>query len=256
MEQRFHFWNIRESQGLLYLDFTGWPGVRVLYSTRIGGLSPPPFESLNLHFGRGDAEHRVRENRRRFFLATGIDEHCVTLTRQVHSSRINVIRGAGEAPHGDGMITDQEGFFLGIFTADCLGIFLFAPPANAIGAIHAGRKGLAASVVENGVRALCETYQVDPGCIQALCGPSIGPCCYEIGEELRSGFKDNYITERMHRIYLDLWGIAADQLADAGVRKVYLPHICTACNPDLFFSYRVSGGMVGENLGLIGLIPR
>ena len=256
MKRNFCFWELHEVDGLAYLDFARWPGVRVLYSTRVGGISYPPFDSLNLHYGRGDKKQHVRENRQKFFHVVEVDEQRIVFTKQTHSETINIIRSCSDAPQGDGMITDQRQLFLGIFTADCLGVFLFAPHVHVIGAIHAGRKGLAAAVIESGVRALCDTYRVKPGCIEAICGPSIGPCCYEIGEELRHTFASTYIKERMNRIYLDLWSIAADQLAGAGVRKTYIPHICTATHSDLFFSYRKSGEKVGENLGLIGMAPR
>jgi YfiH family protein len=256
VKRRFHFWEIREKDGVVFLDFGAWAGVRVLYSTRIGGVSNPPFDSLNLHSGRGDAEQHVRENRRRFFGAVGVDEHRIAFTGQIHSSTVRAVDGCGDVAEGDGMITDRKGLFLGIFTADCLAIFLFAPHAPAIGAIHAGRKGLEASIIEKGIHALCDTYRVKPSSIEALGGPSIGPCCYEVGEELRHSFSGEYLTKRMNRLYLDLWSVAADQLADVGIRKMYLPEICSATHSDLFFSYRKSGKRVGENLGLIGMVSQ
>lgn len=256
MERSFRFWELRKARELLYLDFSGWPGVRVLYSTRMGGVSPPPFDSLNLHFGRGDTRQCVDENRRRFFRAVGVDERQIVMSKQIHSSMVQEAKSGDRTLRGDGMITDHPGIFLGVFTADCPGIFLFAPHAHAIGVIHAGRRGLAASIVEKGVRVLCDTYQADPGSVEALCGPSIGPCCYEIGEEVRHLFAAKYVAERGGKLYLDLWSIAADQLARAGIKKAYMSRVCSVDHSDLFFSYRRSGEKVGENLGLIGMIPR
>jgi YfiH family protein len=254
MEKRdFAFWKLRETGSLIYLVFDGWHGVRVLYSTRVGGVSGPPFDTLNLHLGRGDESACVWENRGRFFEKVEIDPRLVIYTTQTHSSTINRIESPADSPQGDGMVTNQEGLYLGIFTADCQGIFLHAPEARVVGAIHAGREGLAGSIIGNGIRVMCEEYHLKPDSIEALLGPSIGPCCYEVGGELSGSFAGRYFEDRQGRIFLDLWRVAEDQLAGAGVQKVYSPHICNMDHPDLFFSYRRSGQRVGENLGLIGL---
>ncbi len=253
MVDALRYWKLCEKDGVAYLGFAGWPGVRVFYSTRVGGVSRPPFDSLNLHYGRGDTKAHVHENRRRFFSAVAIDEGQVVYTRQKHSTIVHRVRHCGEVLEGDGMITNRRGLYLGIFTADCLGIFLFSSHPRAIGALHAGRKGLQGSILKKGIRLFSRSYGIEPGSIEALCGPSIGPCCYKIGEELQQAFAGTYIIRRGADSFLDLWSIAADQLKSAGISRIYMPRLCSATRSDLFFSYRQSGENVGENLGVIGI---
>jgi len=249
----FMFWHLREKNGLKYLVFEGWNGVRVFYSTRIGGISPSPYDTLNLHFGRGDTHNNVKLNRKRFFDAVSIDEKDVVYTEQTHSDIVNIVRGSSKKLKGDGLITVKKGLFLGVFTADCLAVFLYCQSKKVIGVVHSGRRGAEKGIVKKGISELCETFDIKAENIEALFGPSIGPCCYKVGNDFQKRFNKRYLIEREKNLYLDMWRMVRDQLEESGVKKILVPEICSFSRNDFFYSYRKSGERVGENLGIIGV---
>ena len=249
----FKFWTLEERNGLKFLSFEGWKGVKVFYSTRIGGVSPPPYDTLNLHFGRGDDMKNVKLNRGRFFEAVSVDERNVVYTKQIHSNIVNIVSELSEGLEGDGIITTKKDLYLGVFTADCLALFLYAPLKKIIAVFHIGRRGAERGIVKKGLESICGKFDIEPGDIETLFGPSIGPCCYEVGEEFLGRFDREYLIERENKIYLDMWKMVRVELKKNGVKKILVPELCSCSQNDLFFSYRRSGERVGENLGIIGM---
>jgi polyphenol oxidase len=228
------------------------PTATVVFSDRRGGVSTGPYESLNLGILTDDDQSRVAENRRR--LAAAIDKHpeSVAMGWQVHGDRILEWDGppdhggfahiGAQLPRVDGHTTSARGVALLVLVADCLPLALVSEGRAAI--LHCGWRGLAAGIIE---RAL----ELFPGPPRAVLGPSIGPCCYEVGEEVLSEFSDlvGVATGRM----LSLRTIAQQKLVAGGVTLIDSFPLCTSCRPDLFFSHRRDGGLTGRQAGLVWL---
>ena len=205
------------------------PGGTALFTTRRGGVSEGPFASLNLGLWTDDDAERVRANRERVRAQAGVER--LAQGRQVHGARVVVdAQGIEEA---DGQVTTARGVAAMVLTADCLPVALAGPGAVAM--VHAGWRGLAEGVLEAGVAAT--------GAVAAAIGPGIGPCCYEVGDDVRAVFGT---TERT----LDLKAIARERLEAAGVATVDDCGLCTACDAERFFSHRRDRGVTGRQAGL------
>jgi len=217
----------------------------VAFSTRRGGVSEPPFDTLNLGRLTEDDPANVAENRMRLAAEVGTDPALLRFGKQVHGATVRRAGRTGEA--GDGLWTDTGGEPLLVFTADCLPIALVrtgAPPALA--ALHVGWRGLLAGIVQAGAGAL-------GGSLAAVVGPGIGPCCYEVGEEVASPFRERFGDDVVQNGRLDLWAAAERALHTAGVEDVHRTDLCTSCNPELFFSHRRDRGRTGRQ-GLIAYV--
>jgi len=207
----------------------------VVFSTRVGGVSEGPFDSLNLGRRSGDDVERVDENRRLLCAAVGADTDRLALNLQVHGVTINRAAPGVRGTPGDGLWTDEPGVPILALTADCVPVALVrtgGTPAAAV--VHAGRIGLIAGALRAGVRAL-------GGQVAAAIGPSAGPCCYEVGPEVSTPYRERFGDGIMRGSKLDLWGAAEASLRDAGVENVHRLDLCTICNPELFFSHRRDG---------------
>jgi YfiH family protein len=220
------------------------PGYVVAFTTRVGGVSEGPFDSLNLG-GRRDDPACVAENRRRACEALGLDASRLSVNRQRHTPTVHrALAGRTDEP-GDGLWTDEPGVPLLALTADCLPIVVVRANGGvpAVAVLHAGWRGLAEGVVDAGVRALGN------GPTRAVVGPAVGPCCYEVGAEVSARFDADLTTDGV----LDLWTAADRALRRAGVADVDRVDRCTRCNPELFFSHRRSGPVRGVQ-GVIGAV--
>jgi len=213
------------------------------FTTRVGGVSEGPYSSLNLG-ARGDDPARVAENRAIACAALGLDPARLAVNRQRHSPAVHRARpGIREEP-GDGLWSDEAGQPMLALSADCVPIAVATtagPPRLAV--LHAGWRGLAQGVVAAGVRALGDVPTA------AIVGPAVGPCCYEVGEDVSAQFDGDLTHERR----LDLWSAAERALRRAGVAEVERLDLCTRCNPELFFSHRRSGPVRGVQ-GVIGAV--
>jgi YfiH family protein len=222
------------------------PGYAVVFSTREGGVSQGPYESLNLGRMTGDDVDRVDENRRLLCTAIDADEERLALNRQVHSTLVHRAEPGARGEPGDGLWSDEPGQPILAMTADCLPIALVrsdGPPAVAV--LHAGWRGLLAGIVGVGAETL-------GGRLQAAIGPAIGPCCYEVGEEVAKPFADAFGADVVRGRRLDLWSAAERALNEAGVEDVGRTDLCTFCNPERFFSHR----RTGKPRGVQGVIAR
>jgi YfiH family protein len=209
------------------------PGGTALFTTRRGGVSEGPYASLNLGLRTDDDAERVEENRERVRAQAGAAR--LAHGRQVHGTRV-VVDGQG-VEEADGQVTTQPGVATIVLVADCLPVALAGPGAVAV--VHAGWRGLAAGVIEAGIEAT-------GGAVAAAIGPGIGPCCYEVGDDVRAVFGTSEPT-------LDLKAIARARLQAAGVREVHDCAICTACDAERFFSHRRDRGVTGRQAGLAWL---
>jgi polyphenol oxidase len=240
------------------LDLLEWSPsgpYRVAFSTRIGGVSEGDFASLNLGILTDDDPARVVVNRTRLCEALDADPDSATMAWQRHGSTVTRAQPRGIVTpgtvydHCDGLWSDEPGRAMLLLTADCLPIAIARkqgrPPALEI--LHAGWRGLLAGIVAAGVRALTSRM------LAAAIGPSIGPCCYEVGDEVATPFREAFGDDVVRDGKLDLWTSAERALRAAGVEDVDRCDICTACNPDRFFSHRRDHGRTGRQ-GIIGYV--
>jgi polyphenol oxidase len=218
------------------------------FSTRTGGVSVAPFDTLNLGRLTEDNPEHVAENRLRLCTAVGTDPQELRYGRQQHGPVVRRAEGRGDP--GDGLWTDTRGEPLLVFTADCLPIAIGRADGErpAIAALHVGWRGLLGGIVEAGAAALGPTTP-----LAAVIGPGIGPCCYEVGEEVAQPFRERFGQSIVSGRQLDLWSAAEQALSEAGVTTVSRLDLCTACNPELFFSHRRDGGHTGRQ-GLIAYV--
>jgi YfiH family protein len=228
------------------------PGARAIFSTRLGGVSEGPYESLNLGILTDDDPERVTQNRHRLAAAAGLDADCVAMGWQVHGTDLRewdspppqsaFAEPGAELDRVDGHLTEQPGLALMVLVADCFPVALAGE--GKVGMVHCGWRGLAEGILENAL----ERFDEPPA---AAVGPGIGPCCYEVGPEVLEAFQgiEGAAKGRM----LDLRAVIAHKLARGGVEEVeHLDH-CTSCRPDLYFSHRRDGGVTGRQAGLVVL---
>lgn len=235
------------------------------FSTRLGGLSEPPYTSLNLGFGSGDSRACVLRNRVRFGQAVGIDPDALTTLRQVHGNQISVLTEASDTTlvrgtPGDGLITNRPYLPLAVITADCFPVVLAAPSLPAVGILHAGRKGIAARLVPTAIALLCQAFNVSPTAVFAVIGPGIGGCCYEVDDASAEPFLTQFAADAaVYRpscpghMYLNLQQAILLQLITAGVPSAQMwgANLCTACHPQWFYSYRREGPRSGRMLNVV-----
>lgn len=223
------------------------PGARVLFTTRHGGVSDGPFASLNLGLLTDDEPGNVAENRRRVAALAGVEAGRLAHGQQVHGTEVQLVReppAADSSPEpADGQATALAGVVPFVLTADCLPVALAAPGAVAM--VHAGWRGLAGGVLEEGMLALRALGADGP--VTAAIGPGARPCCYEVGDEVREALGQSGPNA-------DLPGAARRRLEEAGVGAVHDVGLCTMCSDStLFFSHRRDGGGTGRQAGLAWL---
>jgi YfiH family protein len=191
--------------------------------------------------------------------AIGIDVPLVT-PRQVHGARVVRVHRPELPGEADALVTSTRGLAVGVVTADCAPILLRAPGGVTVAAVHAGWRGAAAGVVEAGVRALSEASGSRPDAIEAVIGPAIGPCCYQVGREVRDAFEARTGEATApawapdgERFRLDLRAAVRGLLVASGVSAVATVGPCTSCSTGLH-SYRRDGAAAGRQLSFIGAI--
>jgi purine-nucleoside/S-methyl-5'-thioadenosine phosphorylase / adenosine deaminase len=224
-------------------------GYEVVFTTRLGGVSEGPYASLNLGRQSGDDVERVDENRRIACEAVGADAASLALNFQVHSARVRQAEPATRGERADGLWTDEPGLPILALAADCLPIVLARVDGSrpAVAVLHAGWRGLLEGIVASGVAALG-----GPALATAI-GPGIGPCCYEVGEEVAAPFRVRFGDDIVRESRLDLWTSAERALRAAGVERVDRFDRCTACEPETFFSHRRDRGRTGRQ-GVIACV--
>jgi polyphenol oxidase len=278
---------ISRKNGLDVLEIEGWKQYQWLlhgFSTRDGGISQVYGAStLNLGWTKEDDPTSVVENRRRFLGAVCGERTGSVLVgvKQIHSNIVRVVRkedGALEGRlqtkegkavlEGDGLITDVPGVLLGVGTADCVPVLVVDVTKRVVAAFHAGWRGTGARIVERGIAMMQEEYGSQIRDMVAAVGPSIGPCCYTVGEEVWSEFgrQFRYAEELFVRptdsrgIRLNLWEANRRQLLDAGVAETRIATVkeCTVCARNQsgglrYFSHRAEHGIAGRMLNVVGV---
>jgi polyphenol oxidase len=232
------------------------------FTTRAGGVSPSPYESLNLGFSWGDAREHVLENRRRLRLACGAGR--LFIARQVHGTAVAVVDQATSdealsATQADAVVTNVPGTAVAVLTADCVPLLFGDPVTGAVAAVHAGWRGLVAGVAPAAVAALARSFGSRPRDLRVALGPAIGACCFEVGPEVVAAFaaavpgKHDRPGPR-DKPHVDLKSALVAQLQILGVPAAQIdagPE-CTKCDPaGRFFSYRREAGRGGALLSII-----
>jgi purine-nucleoside/S-methyl-5'-thioadenosine phosphorylase / adenosine deaminase len=230
------------------IRWDGPAGYEVAFSTRQGGVSEGPFESLNLGRSTRDEPANVEENRRRLCAGVGADPERLAMNRQVHAAAVHRAEPGARGRRGDGIWTDQPDLPMLKFTADCLPIALARKDGRRprLALLHAGRLGLLDGIIEAGVGVL-------GGRLAAAIGPGIGPCCYEVGDDIADAYRARFGREVVAGRNLDLWTAAERVLRETGVESVERLDLCTACDPHRFFSHRRDAGVTGRQ-GVIGYV--
>ena len=225
------------------------PGARALFSTRLGGVSEGPYDSLNLGILTEDDPGRVAENRRRLAGEAGLAPSDVAMGWQVHGPELKEWQDppeqsgfaspGAELAHVDGHLTERRGLGLLVLVADCYPVGLAA--GGRVAMLHCGWRGLAGGILERAI----ERFEEKPA---AAVGPGIGACCYEVGDEVLDSFAGlgGVADGRM----LDLRAVIAHKLEAAGVTAVEHVDECTSCLPERYFSHRRDNGVTGRQAGL------
>jgi hypothetical protein len=195
--------------------------------------------------------------------ASGVNRWSLAAVHQVHGASLVDVQDTAPAgrPHADGLVSRNPSTALTVRVADCVPLLIADTRLGVVAAVHAGWRGTAAGIAGAAVSRLGQSYGSQPGDLIAAIGPSIGPCCYTVGEELCEAFRGNGRDARdlrrwFHRdggLQLDLWTSNRDQLATAGVPEtaIFASGLCTACHPDWFYSYRREGAAAGRLVGFI-----
>lgn len=250
-----------------------WAGAAHGFSTRLGGVSPAPWDCLNLGASRGDAPANVRENFTRFCAAVGAGSAVLVKNHQVHSDLVRPVGRADAlsdpaAPgtaEADGLVTDEPGVCLTVFSGDCIPILLYDPRRRCVAAAHAGWRGTASGIAARAVEAMVRNYGCSPGDILAAIGPGIGPCCFETHDDVPDGLRQGLGGQaapfirplsKSGKYSVDLKGANARWLELAGLDpgKISVCAACTACRLDTFWSHRVQGGRRGSMAAVIQLL--
>jgi YfiH family protein len=262
------FMPFRQINSLRIYQFEIFKGCDLTHgiATRRGGISPEPWDSLNVGASVGDELDRVHQNIGRIFKALSRDPESKYDVWQIHSNHVQVV----EAPRGnaapikaDIITTNLPGVTLLLRFADCVPIMLYDPIVKAAALVHAGREGLVRRTPIVAVKAMAENFGSKPSNLLAGIGPSICVNCYSVGEEVLKDFEDTMGKDATNRFFkkldgsyhLDLWSCSQVQLESTGVTKIENSGICTAMNLEDWYSHRAEKGRTGRFAALMGVDP-
>lgn len=249
--------NINDIKLYTFEKLSKFENVKHFVSSRFGGVSPEPLDSLNISFETPDIAENVIENRKRLSLAVDIPLESFVMQNQVHGNIVKLIaendKGKGVYDHKtvvgnhDAMITDKKGICLFLFAADCVPLLFYDPEKNAIGAAHAGWQGTLKKIAQKTAEAMKNEFNTKFDNLIVSVGPSISVKNYEVSDDFIQkvenafGTTENYLIKNIEtgRVHLDLWYSNKKQLLDIGIKEenIELANICTFDNPD-FFSAR------------------
>ncbi len=251
--------NRHESAGIVYYTFESFDGYGDIIhgiTTRHGGVSTGHWSSLNLTKGNGDDPLAVEENLRRAAGALGVSREDLVSPNQRHTARAQQV---GRAERGriisetDTLFTNEAGVPILLRYADCAPVLLYDPARHAYAVIHSGWRGTVAGAIPAAIHALQQAFGSRPQDLVAGIGPCIGPCCYEVGNDVVDAVRSVFDRAEAllprnsgDRRHFDLWTANLRWLVESGVQRVEVAEVCTACHKDEFFSYRGGAGLTGH----------
>jgi YfiH family protein len=266
----FHTMQMKRSGRIHYLEarFTGADCSVQGFTTRHEGVSRTPYNSLNLGTNTNDQTHNVEGNRSLLARAFGISQEKLVTVKQVHGTDILVIDEPNDdvshflGIEGDAVITNQPGVMIGVCVADCAPILLLDNEKQIVAAIHAGWQGTASKLVAKTVAGMKSLFDSNPIKIQAVIGPCIGKCCYEVDAPVKQAFAQNNVPWELcveqtaeGKWRLDLAAANRSLLIGAGIptTQIQVLDMCVCCHRELYFSYRRDNGETGRQMGFIML---
>ena len=237
--------------------FTLRPELVAAESTRHGGVSPAPYQSLNLGKNTADAPANTAENRRRFCAALGFASDALAWSKQVHGAEVRLVNAPGGAEGFDALVTQTPGVLLSVSVADCTPVLVFDPVHRAVAAIHAGWRGAAAGIIGKTLRVMAEQFGTHGADCLAYVGTCIDECSFEVGSEVATEFDPSfkrYDPER-NKFFIDLKKNCTVQLLSAGLaaEHIEVSPFSTVLHNEDYFSHRKEGGITGRMLAVIGL---
>ena len=235
------------------------------FTTRKGGISQGYLESMNLGADRGEPAENVEKNFGILAKELGFEVKNLVLTHQTHSI---IVRNVSKAdakgvdhhayPESDGLVTNDPGTALVVFAADCTPVLLHDPVTGAVGAAHAGWRGTAGKIAAETAKTMIREFGCDPKNICAAIGPNIAQCCFETDDDVPDAMRKAYgqaaepfIRKAGNKFYVNLKALNALALQEVGVENIQISELCTACQPDRFWSFRVIGGRRGSQGAII-----
>lgn len=256
--------NVKEN--LKYFTFDSFPKEKINHGvfTRLGGISPDSFSSLNVGESAGDSRENVVENRKRIFEVFDKPVESIYDVWQIHSNIVQFTdqprKPGSKHEQADAIFTNSKNVSLFMQFADCVPILILDTDKDIIGIVHAGWQGTVKRIVQNSITYLIDNFACDPNDIQAGIGPSIGPDHYEVGRNVILEVKDklneiqsDVLISRNGSTYFNLWKANEILLHQVGVTKIEVAAICTACHLNEWYSYRLEGqksGRFGVFMGL------
>jgi polyphenol oxidase len=256
----------RHLEQAVYYTFDSLQSTGLIHavSARQGGISPAPFDTLNFSQSVGDEPANVQANLNRWYNALGLDPAVVVQASQAQADQIALVdarhRGT-RIDNVDALITKTPGVALMLRFADCVPILLFDPVQRAIGLVHAGWRGTVLKIVTRAAQGMFDTFGTRPRDLIACIAPSIGPCCYRVGDDVVARVRDSFentndlLISQLDGFHLDLWQANAMQLRALGVKQMEITNLCTAHHTDEFFSHRAAQGKTGRFGAIIALKP-
>ena len=229
------------------------PGLLLAFSTRLGGVSEPPYDTLNLGRSTADGPAAVEENRRRLLATLGVAPERLVTAGQVHGARVREAEAPGHLEACDALLTRAPGLVLAVTTADCMPLLFTAP--GAVAAAHAGWRGTVEGAPRATLEAVGRAAGVSPGRVAVHLGPCIRVCCYRVGAEVADRFPAAAVRVREGGPHLDLPRAAFLQLRAAGLpdHAFHDLGVCTACDSRHYYSHRRDGGRTGRHWAMIAL---
>src|SRR3989339_1372444 len=221
--------------------FNPYKELIAVFSTRKGGYSLKPYDTLNLGFTTEDDSNKVKRNRILFFETLSLSESDSVTMTQVHGCDVLSVDKLGDAGIGDGLMTNEKNIFLCGTFADCSAVVVFDPIQKVVGLFHAGWMGLVCEIIKKGIEKISKTYDVDVGNLLVGISPHIKSCCFEIKEDVASQFDSKFLKRSKEcGLYLNMEDVIVQQLCDMGVKvdNIEKSAFCTSCEEGLFYSYR------------------
>jgi len=226
-------------------------------SSRIGGVSPAPFSSLNLGLSVNDDKNNVLQNRTLFFNSLGIQLTNVSFSTQIHGCEILSANEAGNTSGYDAQISNKQTLFLCVSIADCVPILIHDEKENAVAAIHAGWRGTAGAIVSQTLKKMNQEFGTKGENCKAFIGACIGFNQFEVGDDVAVHFSEKLkrFDRQKQKYFIDLKAANKEQLIQEGLspKNIEISDYCTVENNDLFFSHRKENGQTGRMMAVIGL---